>query len=237
MLPYVMGVSWPRSGHHLLAGLLISYFGKKELHYCGFYAEQLDCCRTVPCTRAGQINLSKSHDWELTAPKLQGQSYLIQFRRFIPSVISNYELHARNTKEDSAESFRRFAIRKSKQYCDFMNKWGDPGDPDARGLRLSYEKLIEDTGGSLAQAIQLFQPDESPDPERIARAMASVEKETVEKGKTTLTKGAGIRPKTDSSETFRHYDAALFKRLEEETAAAYEVAVGSPSSPQLPTRI
>jgi len=59
-LRYVAGVSWPRSGHHLLQRLLQSYF--PSLLYCDFYGAETDCCKRIPCSRP-KVGFSKSHDF------------------------------------------------------------------------------------------------------------------------------------------------------------------------------
>ena len=95
----VIGVSWPRSGHHLLVRLLTLYFGE-TFRYCDFYGGVDNCCKTAPCTRA-DIHLAKSHDFDLALPQIADRKYLIQYRDFVPSVVSNFELHVRNGAPDT----------------------------------------------------------------------------------------------------------------------------------------
>ncbi len=104
-------VSMPRSGHHLLAGLLLAYFNEdgtgkgKRLSYCNYY----DCCQHRPCNKDKppatastlEINLQKSHDEYLLfgnnqfEPELEISTkakYLIQIRDPIPGTVSVYKL-------------------------------------------------------------------------------------------------------------------------------------------------
>lgn len=104
---YVIGVSWPRSGHHLMARLLRLYYGP-NFTYCGFYG-QTECCGKVPCARAGTVRYSKNHDFDGTLPQDAQHRYLIQTRAFPPSVVSNFELYLREGGQDDAASFARFA--------------------------------------------------------------------------------------------------------------------------------
>jgi hypothetical protein len=75
---YFQGVSWERSGHHLLERILIAYFGD-EFGYCEHYSPD-DCCKSVPCLKAGTINLSKNHDMKSIVPIVDGVKYIIQYR-------------------------------------------------------------------------------------------------------------------------------------------------------------
>ena len=59
-MDHVTGVSWPRSGHHLLVRMLKLYFGE-TFGYCDFYGGIEGCCKTVPCTRTDSVHLTKSH--------------------------------------------------------------------------------------------------------------------------------------------------------------------------------
>jgi hypothetical protein len=75
-LRYVAGVSWPRSGHHLLVRMLKSYFGK-VFEYCEFYEPQ-QCCKQFPCARRGVVHFSKNHDFDGTANRLRDVPLIIQ---------------------------------------------------------------------------------------------------------------------------------------------------------------
>ena len=87
---YVAGVSWPRSGHHLVQRLLQGYFGP-HLSYDMFYHPELDCCRVFPCTR-GRVHFSKNHDWDLSGVMSAGLPYLIQYRSAAAAAVSDFEL-------------------------------------------------------------------------------------------------------------------------------------------------
>ena len=106
-LKHFTGVSFPRSGHHLLVRVLNKYFGPKFV-YCEYY-NPADCCRAVPCEFADRVTFSKNHDYESCVPILTHQRYLIQYRAFVPAVVSDYELHARQLADDSRALFRKFA--------------------------------------------------------------------------------------------------------------------------------
>lgn len=206
----VIGVSWPRSGHHLLVRLLTLYFGAAFL-YCDFYGGIEKCCKKIPCKRR-DVHLSKNHDFDLRMPQIAQRKYLIQYRNFIPSVVSNFELHVRNGGADTLENFQVFAGTQFDSYRAFSKKWVQ-SDFAAHQLVIEYDRLQGDPETTLARAASWFQPDRPPDSARIAEAIARVDGEQVERGRVTPLKGAGVHS-ARRIEDFRHYRPALFATLE-----------------------
>jgi hypothetical protein len=215
---YVVGVSWPRSGHHLLARLLRLYYGA-TFTYCGFYG-QPDCCGQVPCARAGTIRYSKNHDFDSTLPQEASRRYLIQTRAFAPSVVSNFELYLREGGRDDAASFARFASAQFTAYRAFQDKWVTSAFARTQTV-IPYEALIRDPATALAYALSSF-GDTNPDPDRLRAVIAQVDGEVVVERRITPRPGTGVHAPRDVTQ-FRHYDAHLFGYLDKLTLTRQEV--------------
>lgn len=217
-MDYVVGISWPRSGHHMLVRLLKLYFGS-SFHYCGFYRGEerpttvKRCCGKVPCAYPGKVHFSKNHDFDLSVPQVRGQKYLIQYRDFVPSVVSNFEVFVRNGGEDTRTSFRRFASAEFDRYLDFKQKWVTSAFAQDQ-LVLDYGALLEDPKGELARAVAYFAPGDATDSDRIAEAVASVDGQKIEQRKVQPLRRSGVHAGRDVTK-FRHYGPAIFAQLAE----------------------
>jgi len=216
--PYVMGVSWPRSGHHLLARLLRLYHGPK-FTYCGFYG-QAGCCGQAPCARAGQIRYSKNHDFDGMLPQDAQQRYLVQTRAFAPSVVSNFELYLREGGQDDAASFARFASAQFTAYRAFQDKWVTSAFARTQTV-IPYEALTREPAAALIHALRAF-GDADPDPARLRAAIAQVDGEEVAQRRVTPRPGTGVHVPRDVTQ-FRHYDAHLFAYLDKLRLTRQEV--------------
>lgn len=210
------GVSWPRSGHHLLVSLLKGYFGP-AFGYCEFHKGDdplpgMACCGRVPCAHPDRITLSKNHDFALDVPQLPGGRYLVQYRDFVPSVVSNYELYLRGGHADTPASFRKFASQQFDSYLDFTRKWVTSDFMQGQ-IVLHYDALTGDPVAALAHVVQAMAPDQAPDMDRIRATVAAVDGQSVTRGKVQVLQGTGVTA-ARRVEDFRHYDAALFDLLD-----------------------
>lgn len=227
-LRHATGVSWPRSGHHLLVDMLSRYFGTR-FGYCEFY-NPADCCRQVPCARPDRVHLSKNHDFDLSLTQRADGRFLLQWRAFLPSVVSNFELAVANGVPDTPAGFRRFVSNQFGRYRAFRSKWVE-SEVGAEILRLPYEALISDPAGSLGAAARFLAPDDPVDEAAIAQAVAGASAIVFAEGSQTVTAGAGIRPTRDPA-TFRFHDPALFEVIarlrlsRDEVVAAYTRTLG-----------
>ena len=215
---YVVGVSWPRSGHHLLVRLLRLYYGP-DFTYCGFYG-QAGCCGVAPCKKAGEIRYSKNHDFDGAVPQDPGQRYLIQTRGFAPSVVSNFELYLREGGEDSADSFARFASGQFAPYRAFQDKW-ITSDFASTQTVIPYENLVRDPATALTFALTTFEHVQ-PDPDRLRATIAQVDGEEVAHRRIRPRPGTGVHAPRDVTQ-FRHYDARLFGYLDKLKLTRQEV--------------
>lgn len=208
-MDYVVGISWPRSGHHMLVRLLTAYFGP-DFGYCDFYGKG-DCCRRVPCARAGRVSLTKNHDFDLSVPQVAGQKYLVQYRDFVPSVISNFELHVLNGNPDTPLSFRRFASLQFDRYRDFAAKWLD-SDFGKSQLCIDYADLVRDTARVLGQVVGWLAPEHLCDEDRIDDAITMIDGEKIEARQVRRLKHAGVHPARQVA-NFRHATPGLLDQL------------------------
>ncbi|MCL3883983.1 hypothetical protein [Marivita sp. GX14005] len=215
---YVMGVSWPRSGHHLLARLLRLYFGE-SFAYCAFYG-QAGCCGTAPCARAGTIRYSKNHDFDGRLPQTRGQRVLIQTRAFTPSVVSNFELYLREGGTDDAASFAHFASAQFTAWRAFQAKWVTSRYGQGQTV-IPYEDLIADPAAALARALGAF-GEARPDAGRMRAAIARVDGEEVAGRQIRPRPGTGVHAMRDVTR-FRHYEPATFARLDKLRLTRQEV--------------
>ena len=215
---YDIGVSWPRSGHHLLARLIRLYYGP-NFTYCGFYG-QAECCGKAPCARAGTVRYSKNHDFDNALPQEAQHRYLIQTRAFAPSVVSNFELYLREGGHDDAVSFARFASAQFAAYRAFQTKWVTSEFARTQTV-IPYEALIRDPITALTYALTSFGTCD-PDPVRLKAAVSRVDGEEVADRRITPRPGSGVHPPRDVTQ-FRHYDAHLFGYLDKLQLTRQEV--------------
>jgi hypothetical protein len=146
-MAHVLGVSMPRSGHHLLEMILKNTLGDK-FSYCEFYEES--CCKFIPCQSkaskvlvGNKLFLQKSHDFDLSDPIWIPRSFrVVQYRSPVSRSLSNYELYLRNGAEDNIGTFRRFLVDEALYFCKFYKKWIER--PSAKILILTYEELTAD---------------------------------------------------------------------------------------------
>lgn len=207
----VTGVSWPRSGHHLLVRLLTLYFGDRFV-YCDFYGGIEGCCKTLPCSRT-DVHMSKSHDFDLSLPQVDGRKYLVQYRDYIPSIVSNWELYllGKPASEDTPAKFFKFASGEYTGYQSFVKKWVE--SPFAKNqLVIHYDQITRWPLESLRAAAEWIAPDETPDDAALAAAVAGVNGEKVEKWKVQPLEKSGVHA-SRKIEDFRHYDPARFSLL------------------------
>jgi len=204
-LRYVAGISWPRSGHHLLVRLMSDYFGD-AFNYCEFYTEHLDCCRQFPCTRAKSVSFSKNHDFALDVSTAENVPYLVQYRNFFNSVVSEFELHIRvhGADCDTKEEFEKHSVAKARQFKRFRQKWVDC-DTRANVLLVPFEDLISNTEALASLCIQHFMPGTDVDLERLREVISNVDGEKVENCAITKLPNIGVHKSRDFR-AFRHYD-------------------------------
>jgi hypothetical protein len=173
LMLHVLGVSMPRSGHHLFEMILKNTLGR-QFSYCEFYEQ--GCCKTIPCQsqeRLGaagiKIFMQKSHDFGFKDPvDVPGTQRVIQYRSPIPRALSNYELHLKNGFEDTVPNFRNFLVAEALYFERFYKKW--VADRREDFFLLSYEEL---TGDPVKGTLNFFEYLKMPlDLDRITNGVA-----------------------------------------------------------------
>lgn len=220
-LRYVAGISFPRSGHHLLVRLLNRYFHEIEgarFVYCDFYPPERDCCRIFPCSRNG-VTFSKNHDFGGAANADVDVPQLVQYREFLPAVVSDFELFVRG-KPDTASAFRGFATTKARMWGEFVTKWVD-ADFSGERLVIPYEDLTRDPVAWLGQAVTLF--GGTVDRGVLEEVVRSEQAQAVTSGGEVWTANAGV-VNTRRVQDFRFYDAAVFELVQAQADDARRAA-------------
>lgn len=160
--PFLIGgASMPRSGHHFMHRILMSYFGEK-FGYCSYYYPwQHDffpaCCKNIPCSKYVDTGLEvffqKSHDFDLTDPVGAADLNLVQIREPIGRLFSNFELHVKNNpKHDTKAYFRQFALRDYYYYVAFWQKW--VANTQHQPFVITYEDLKETPVEAVTQLLK-----------------------------------------------------------------------------------
>lgn len=207
---YVAGISWPRSGHHVVQRLLQAYFGP-EFVYCAFYeSNNRLCCRTFPCSR-GDVHFSKNHDFSGETPA-PGVPHFIQYRAPAQSIISSFELHLTTGRPDTIEEFERFAMAWAHQWGVFVAKWVD-ADLEVERHILRYEDFVANSAERMAEVVRFFAPNAVVDRGRLTELVTGEYHQFVDKTVERWVFNAGIREQRQL-ESFRYYTPGLFAEIE-----------------------
>lgn len=209
-MAYAAGVSWPRSGHHLVDRMLAAYFGDRYRYHNSYLDGRPPFCadRLVE----GKLNFSKYHG-EPALPVIDGLRYLVQVRHFIPSTISLFEAHSLYGRvPDTSESFYAFLARRLPLYRSFVADW-IVRLAGCNMLLVRYEDLTQRTDEQFARILAYMDPEHPPDEDRLKSVIASVGREYVSVMGTFIMPGLGIgNPK--EPENFRYFDPARFAGTE-----------------------
>lgn len=220
---YVACVSYPRSGHHLTAQVLTSYF-QGRFKWCEYYTlSERECCKAFPCSRA-DVSMSKNHDFGIhdrshrPTPKVPGVPYLVLYRSFLETVVSGYEKRiAYDTGPDTPAEWKKFARQRLAHYRRFVRKWILERD-DIEKLTVRYEDLTANPLAAYRSIVSFSLPGEEPDLVRLRRVVddAVLVVPNSSEGFDHVPH-AGIRDRRKIEE-FRHFDPAYFASLERRLA-------------------
>jgi hypothetical protein len=187
-LNYVTCVSWPRSGHHLLERVLSAYFGDRW-GYCEYY----NCCNTYPCANSETV-FCKNHDFghDLSVP--DGAPLVVQYREFLPSILSDFDLQVHKGRTDAVDQFYMYALERLPDYVRFKLRWGGSR---AGCVILPYEELTASPQEALRRVIELFGVA-AVDDARLAEVVATVTGHKITgAGEPVFTPGHGVRATRD----------------------------------------
>lgn len=221
-LNHVVGVSWPRSGHHLLVRLLQRGIGPRFV-YCRDYAQQngmenvRGCCDIRICGNKDHVHFCKNHDNRGLVPKIPGIRYLVQYRGFWPATISTFEKVAGDKYEDTEKAFRMLASRRAPKYREFIQKWVSQQDDSIEKLLVRYEDLTADAEETLLRAFDFFGvPHGAIDSSRLRHVIETEDRHTNAGGLRHIEREQGVS-KVRKIEEFRFYAPEWFSEFEQET--------------------
>lgn len=149
----LLGVSFPRSGHHFLERLLRAAAGP-DYRYCEFYGPP-GCCRSVPCRRPGAFRLQKSHDFGLDHPReLVDCLYVIQTREPLGAALSDREMYVEHHGGAAASraDHEVWLGRKAAHYVGFHDRWVAQAPPGPSVL-VDYRELRADPAGAVGRVL------------------------------------------------------------------------------------
>jgi len=233
---YVIGVSYPRSGHHLMERLLGRYIGPRFV-YCPLYTKNkleaegfpdemkikdwnYNCCINQTCPNYGQVHFCKNHEWDGEVLKTPGKRYLIQYREFLPAVVSHFELERVNSvNNNTEEGFRRYSLKRAEEYVRFMNHWISPKDDGVEKLVIKYEDLTSNPKEWMVKTLEFFGFTGNIDTARLEKALSLVPKITVLNNEKVDLKHHGIE-NSRKVEEFRFYSPEWFAELDKMTRHA-----------------
>ena len=173
-LQYVAGVSWPRSGHHLVGRLFEKVLLAKENFSTVNIIPQKIAGKKFPCARAGQVHFSKNHDHDFEVPQMDDLKYFIQYRDFSYAVVSNFELLLkRGAGPDTATEFQRFASREWSDHRAFIEKWVT-SDFAKSQLVMDYAELTGDPIKAMQKIILLFAPNSTVNHAKLVKILGSI---------------------------------------------------------------
>lgn len=159
-------VSFPRSGHHLLEGLLLRYYGEQGMRYCEPYAHPERRMEVDPTTR-----FQKNHDFDLDTPVRTDRQYLVQIRYPLDSLVSLFKLNVKQSGlPDTPASWTNFAVNKTGYWMRFYKKW--VLDHIDRRLVVNYSDLVAEPVDMMARVVR-FLGETDPDMGRIEEACAA----------------------------------------------------------------
>lgn len=211
-LAYVANVSWPRSGHHLLARILERYFGPR-FGYCEYHVPrtdpQLPCCGQFPCTRQDVISMSKNHDFDLASPVPAKVPLIVQWREPLAAIQSEFELALLDGVADSPEAFAAFAEKRAATYRRFMAKWLEA--PIETRLAVEYDEFVADPLSIMTDVLALWN-DGPVDMGRLQNAIERVSHVSVRQRAVHIDDRTGVRSDR-SVEAFRYYDEELAQSI------------------------
>lgn len=224
-LNYAVGVSWPRSGHHLLVRLLKRYL-RRDFVYCPGYSrlnrlpeKKASCCDDGLCANRAHVTFCKNHDFRFRVPKVPGTRYLVQYRAFLPTAISNFELHVKRGNEDTFEKFMNTSARQARNYKKFMKKWILPEDRQITKLIVRYEDLTGNTEEVFRNVLDFFGHKALFDRDLYLEVVSTMEKKTSEESKGVVVPNFGVK-NSRKLEDFRYYSPEWFARLEKMSAVS-----------------
>ena len=108
-----------------------------------------------------------------------------------------------------------------------MKRWSRAEADGSIFVRISYERMIASPTDVFARLISMFEPTVPVDVERLNTILSEIEGRSVEKGKETVRKNAGVASLRDVQE-FRYFNRNFFAELDKYTREVFETIEAMP---------
>jgi hypothetical protein len=173
-------ISFPRSGHHVLANVIKHYASITSIpfSYCEFYtcnSKNVDTlmCPPLGCTQSNcgecDVLLTKNHDfflnpacveadWKHEIPIDPIKTYIVMYRKDPVRQFEAWYRHYQicNTDEPNLASFRDFYLVNQEYHTAFVKKWIETKHTNVH--LVSYEELVEDPENVIETVLQVLYP-------------------------------------------------------------------------------
>ncbi|MDI6910881.1 sulfotransferase domain-containing protein [Nocardioides sp.] len=169
------------------------------------------------------MTFSKNHDFGGGADAEADVPQLVQYREFLPAVVSDFELFVLSGKPDTATAFRKFATTKAGMWGEFVAKWVDT-DFSGERLVIHYEDLTRDPVTWLGRAVTFS--GGSVDRHVLEEVVRSEQAQAVTSAGEVWTANAGV-VNTRRVQDFRFYDPAVFELVQAHADAARRAAAST----------
>jgi len=208
----IINVSFPRSGHRFLRGILSGYFENCFV----FYESHTNKVINRPDTnfKLKNVNYVKTHDFHLNGRKVlffefpENRRYLVQIRHPLESIASYYEFSLKHLhiRHDNEAAWHEFLTRNLKYWKRFCKIWLFNKQPDS--LLISYDELCSDTFKAAEKAIKFLTKQTSLDSMRLSKVIK--DQEFLQYVGDTESKKQNKR----QLKSFKYFNATEFEKLE-----------------------
>lgn len=218
----IQGVSFPRSGHHLLTHCLTQYFAN-EFGYCSdvFRDQQF---------QNPQITYQKNHDFDLNLPITPGMKYLVQYRHPLESLVSWYRWEVNNgiqaernygwrplmnnyvplwnlyTHRDTRKRWTIFLKKRLPFWSKFVEKWFLNSNQSSL-CYVNYSDLVQDSFTTISRVILFFDSETDLNTEKLHKIISE----------------NNIHPRNDIK-NFKFFDPKVFQNIEKSLAHQIDLA-------------
>ena len=163
MIHRTKNICFPRSGHHALSDVLLSYFGD-EMHYCEFYLQPEKRINDCP-----ETNFEKNHDFELGVPFKPEFRYLVQIRNPIDALAS---WKAMTERTSGVPLPGDWTLKGLDFWAGFAKKWVfQPIAPPK--LVVTYERMLQHPFEICTQVIQFLTGVQNVDSTKLRGSLAN----------------------------------------------------------------
>ena len=208
----IVNVSFPRSGHRFLRGILSDYFEDRFILYESYEKRVVDKFRNT--NNLKDVNFVKTHDFQLIGHKVlyfefpTNRRYLVQIRHPLETIASYYEFAQNHGKiqNDNKKTWKVFLHEKLAYWKQFCELWLTKKPKDS--LLITYEDLCADTYQSSAKAIRFLSDKPSVNHRHLTKVIE--DQEFLQYVGDSQSK----KQHTRRLESFKYFDSTEFEKME-----------------------